>query len=90
MLLNVLSYFDPLRQLIQNGISEGYIGSSNASLIVFVDGPTSHRDHGNFDWGTAAVQAIQAWRWDDVKVLPFDWTTGKDGKAFDEGTLGVV
>ena len=89
VLLNVFSFFDPLRQLIQNGISEGYINASNADLIVFVDGPTWHEEHENFDWGTAALQAIESWTGDNIKPL-FDWTKGKNGKGFEEGSLGVV
>lgn len=89
VLLNVLSFFDPLRQLIQNGISEGFVNSSNANLIVFVDGPTSHEEHESFDWGTAALQAFQSWNGDNIEPM-FDWTKGKDGRRFDEGSLGVV
>lgn len=89
VLLNVLSFFDPLRQLIQNGISEGFVNSSNANLIVFVDGPTSHEEHESFDWGTAALQAFQSWNGNNIEPM-FDWTKGKDGRRFDEGSLGVV
>jgi hypothetical protein len=89
VLLNVLSFFDPLRQLIQNGISDGYIRPSNANLIVFVDGPTLHQEHETFDWGSAALHAIQSWTGDDIVGL-FDWTKTKDGKGFEEGSLGVV
>jgi hypothetical protein len=89
VLLNVLSFFDPLRQMIQNGISEGYISSLNANLISFVDGPDSHAEHENFDWGTAALQAFQSWDGNGIKTL-FDWTKGKHGKDFEDGSLKVV
>jgi hypothetical protein len=88
VLLNVLSFFNPLRELIQNGISEGYIDSLNKNLITFVDGPASHEEHESFDWGTAALQAIQSWNGDNIKSL-FDWTKGKDGQGFEED-LGAV
>jgi len=89
VLLNVLSFFDPLRQLIQNGISDGYINPLNANLIVFVDGPLSHAEHETFDWGTAALLAFQSWSGDNIKSL-FDWTKGMHGKGFEEGSLGVI
>ena len=89
VVLNVLSFFDPLRQLIRNGISEGYIHASNADLIIFIDGPTSHEEHESFDWGTAAIQALESWAGNNIKAL-YDWTKGKDGKGFEQGSLGVV
>jgi hypothetical protein len=75
--------------MIQNGISEGYISSLNANLISFVDGPDSHAEHEDFDWGTAALQAFQSWNGDDIKPL-FDWTKGMNGKGIEEGSLEVV
>ncbi|KAF8078072.1 lysine decarboxylase-domain-containing protein [Lyophyllum atratum] len=78
VLLNVLSFFDPLRQLIKNGIKEGYISPSNEKLIVFVDGPSSQDEHENFDWGMAALQAIETWQGDNIKAM-FDWKKRKDG-----------
>jgi len=80
VLLNVLSFFDPLRQLIKNGIKEGYISPSNEKLIVFVDGPSSQDEHENFDWGTAALQAIETWQGDNIKAM-FDWRKRKDGSS---------
>jgi hypothetical protein len=80
VLLNVLSFFDPLRQLIQNGIKEGYINPANEKLIVFVDGPSSYDEHEHFDWGTAALQAIETWEGNNFRVL-FDWTKKKDGTS---------
>ncbi|KAG6854595.1 hypothetical protein C0991_004197 [Blastosporella zonata] len=80
VLLNVLSFYDPIRQLIENGVNDGYINPQNKKLIVFVDGPSSPDDHETFDWGTAALDAIDKWRGDDFKQI-FNWTTRKDGSS---------
>lgn len=83
VLLNVLSFFDPLRQLVENGISEGYINPGNRNLIIFVDGP-SQDEHETFDWGTAALDAIKQWKADNTEAL-FNWKLRKDGTS--TGTL---
>ncbi|RDB21541.1 putative cytokinin riboside 5'-monophosphate phosphoribohydrolase LOGL7 [Hypsizygus marmoreus] len=88
VLLNVLSFFDPIRQLIENGIAEGYINPASRRLIVFIDGPTSLDEHENFDWGKAALEAIDAWQGEDFKPL-FDWTRRKDGTSSAQGSLGA-
>ncbi|KAF5386826.1 hypothetical protein D9615_001624 [Tricholomella constricta] len=80
VLLNVLSFFNPLRQLIENGTKEGYINPANQRLIVFVDGPSSHDEHEKFDWGTAALEAIETWKGDDTKSR-FNWRQKKDGSS---------
>lgn len=87
VLLNVLAYFDPLRQLIQNGVTEGYINASN-ELVVFVDGPALHEEHENFDWGKAGLEAIDAWQGNHIKGL-FDWKLQKDGSSLKEDNLGA-
>lgn len=61
VLVNVNSYYNPLRELIRNGIREGFIRRENEKLVVFVDGPSDHAAHETFDWGRAAVEAIDAW-----------------------------
>ncbi|KAH7889972.1 hypothetical protein F5I97DRAFT_1849029 [Phlebopus sp. FC_14] len=83
VLLNVLSYYNPLRELIKNGVREGFIQPQNEKLVVFVDGPADHNDHENFNWGRAALDAIGTWQHDQVQSLPFHWT--KDGDNCDTG-----
>ncbi|KAF7341194.1 putative cytokinin riboside 5'-monophosphate phosphoribohydrolase LOGL7 [Mycena venus] len=61
ILLNVLSYFEPLRQLIRQGIEEGFIPADNESFVIFVNGPDAHSEHENFDWGTAGLAALASW-----------------------------
>ncbi|KAG6850597.1 hypothetical protein H0H93_011265 [Arthromyces matolae] len=80
VLINVRLYYDPLRQLIDNGIREGYINPANRDLIIFVDGPSDLDEHENYDWGTAALDAIDSWEGANIKQL-FDWTHRKDGSS---------
>ncbi|KAF5372881.1 hypothetical protein D9758_001554 [Tetrapyrgos nigripes] len=52
VVLNVLSFYDPLRVLIKSAIAAGFIRPYNENLIVFVDGPSSSdpTEQENFDW----------------------------------------
>ncbi|KAF9228749.1 hypothetical protein BS17DRAFT_772446 [Gyrodon lividus] len=83
IILNVLSYYNTLRDLIKNGVREGFIRPQNEKLVIFVDGPADHKEHENFDWGQAALDAIGAWEHDKVSTLPFHWT--KDVDSSDMG-----
>ncbi|KAJ7711283.1 hypothetical protein B0H16DRAFT_1343905 [Mycena metata] len=60
-LINVLSYYEPLRQIIRNGIEENFIPEINESFVIFIDGPEAHGEHEAFDWGAAAISAFEAW-----------------------------
>lgn len=73
VLLNVLSFFSPIKDLIRNGVREGFIQSSNENLIVFVDGPSDPSEHETFDWGEAALKALDSWTNNSVVYL-YDWT----------------
>ncbi|KAG6814290.1 hypothetical protein H0H92_013415 [Tricholoma furcatifolium] len=87
VLLNVLSFYDPLRQLLENGIKEGYINPANRKLILFVDGPADASQHEEYDWGTAALDAIDNWEGGNLNPNRlFDWTSRKDGST--SGPLG--
>ncbi|KIK81214.1 hypothetical protein PAXRUDRAFT_198462 [Paxillus rubicundulus Ve08.2h10] len=85
IVLNVLSYYNPLRDLIKNGIREGFIRPESEKLIVFVEGPADPYEHEDYDWGTAALKAIDAWEHDNVSTLPFYWTKGIDSSGIGEG-----
>jgi hypothetical protein len=78
VLLNVLSFWNPMRDLIRSGIREGFILSHNEQLIVFVDGPSDHDEHETFDWGTAALQALDSWHGNLAKPA-FDWSKQMGG-----------
>lgn len=88
VLLNVLSFWEPLRQLIKSGIDNGFIHAGNDSLIVFVDGPADPQEHDSYDWGTAGIKAIENWNREAVKPL-FNWSARMTGKSqgHKEGSL---
>ncbi|KAI5899268.1 uncharacterized protein SCHCODRAFT_02604665 [Schizophyllum commune H4-8] len=81
ILLNVLGYYDPLRQMIKNGISAGFIQPYNESIILFVDGPTDRSAHAAYDWGKAALDAIDEWYTTHTARPLFNWVTKEDGKT---------
>ncbi|KAG1748953.1 uncharacterized protein EDB91DRAFT_1312021 [Suillus paluster] len=89
ILLNVLSYYNPLRELIRNGVREGFIQPHNEKLCVFVDGPADHKDHESFNWGQAAIDAIAAWQHDKIQTLPFHWTKDTDTSAIPNGKASI-
>ncbi|KDQ59633.1 hypothetical protein JAAARDRAFT_33208 [Jaapia argillacea MUCL 33604] len=82
VILNVLSFYDPLRSLVRKGLEAGFIQPQNESLIVFVDGPSDHSDHQSFDWGSAALDAVDTWRREVSSKPQYDWS-----KTIDEGEL---
>ncbi|KAJ7632134.1 hypothetical protein FB45DRAFT_911604 [Roridomyces roridus] len=82
VLLNVLSFFEPLRQLIDNGIQFGFIKPASKNLILFVDGPSSTAEQEGFNWGEAALEALETWQRDAGDAL-FDWTVKTEGKHTD-------
>lgn len=69
---------------MRNGIEEGYISpESGRHLITFVDGPADHGEHETYDWGKAALQALEDWEGHRVEPL-FDWSGGKISASADE------
>lgn len=62
IILDVLSYFEPLRRLVDRGVTEGFIKASDGNIIVWVDGPESSDKHQTFDWGMAGIEAINVWQ----------------------------
>lgn len=76
IVVNVLGYYDPLRQLIRNGVREGFIQERNEKLIIFVDGPEDHAAHDDFDWGKAALEALDGWQAEHREIY-YDWTKRK-------------
>ncbi|KIM41231.1 hypothetical protein M413DRAFT_18875 [Hebeloma cylindrosporum] len=77
-LLNVLSFWEPLRALVKGSINAGFIKPQHEQLIIFVDGPEDHSEHENFDWGKAALEALDKWERGSVKPL-FNWSHGPYG-----------
>ncbi|PIL30573.1 hypothetical protein GSI_07273 [Ganoderma sinense ZZ0214-1] len=88
LVLNVHGYWNPLRELVRNGIKSGFILEKNEQLLRFVEGPKDHAEHENFDWGKAAVEALDTW--ENIASSHFyNWHLRKDGKA-EEDTLGAT
>ena len=55
LVLNVLGYYDLLRQMIKKGVEAGFIKPENASLVKIVDRPNDG------DWGKAVIDALRSW-----------------------------
>jgi len=80
ILLNVLSFYEPLRALIQTSIRSGFISPNNLHLITFVDGPGPDDlpAHEDFGWGIAALEALEKWE-NAVREFTYDWTKRLEG-----------
>ncbi|GAW03888.1 cytokinin riboside 5 -monophosphate phosphoribohydrolase LOGL2 [Lentinula edodes] len=87
VLLNVLNYYEPIRKMIQSAIEEGFVQSFSSRLITIVDGPEDLVQHETFDWGFAALQAIESWKEGEV-LSNYDWTKRIDGTRAD-GSLAA-
>ncbi|KXN85492.1 putative cytokinin riboside 5'-monophosphate phosphoribohydrolase LOGL7 [Leucoagaricus sp. SymC.cos] len=83
VLCNVLGFWEPLRQLIRHSIKEGFIATTGERLIVFVDGPSNPDEHLTFDWGMAALAALDKWDKGNHKPL-FDWAQKMNGVKDEE------
>ncbi|KAF9501156.1 hypothetical protein BDN71DRAFT_1426796 [Pleurotus eryngii] len=86
VLLNVHSYWEPIRSMIQTAVDEGFVQPHNAALISFVNGPgpdASMEEHEKFDWGRAAIKVIENWKRDPGEC-PYDWTASRSGGEKDE------
>ncbi|KAE9398314.1 hypothetical protein BT96DRAFT_994939 [Gymnopus androsaceus JB14] len=90
VLVNVLNYYDPLRKMIQNALNDGFIQPYNVRLVTFVDGPEDLDEHESYDWGTAALRAIDDWKKGKANAV-YDWTKQNqlDGTQA-EGNLAVT
>ncbi|KAF8889771.1 hypothetical protein CPB84DRAFT_1941542 [Gymnopilus junonius] len=77
VLLNVHSFWEPLRTLIRKSIEAGFIKPASERLAIFVDGPTKDEDHLSFDWGKAAMEALDSWQMGQIEPL-FHWPDRMD------------
>ncbi|KAG8968281.1 hypothetical protein FRC03_008147 [Tulasnella sp. 419] len=59
VLLNVLGFWEPLRGLIDGATKAGFIQEKYRGIVVFVDGPQD--PNSEFDWGKAALAALDSW-----------------------------
>ncbi|KAJ7273048.1 hypothetical protein C8J57DRAFT_1063276 [Mycena rebaudengoi] len=79
VVFNVLSFFEPLRQLVNNGVEYGFIRPASKDLVIFVDGPASHDEHESYNWGEAGLAALEGWNRQAENGL-FDWTVRMKGE----------
>ncbi|KZO90383.1 hypothetical protein CALVIDRAFT_542710 [Calocera viscosa TUFC12733] len=86
ILLNIFNFYSPLRQMIRDAVDSGFIPPNNIRLAVFVDCPEGI-DPGDFDWGNAALDALEDWK--HVKgPRNFDWTLQQKAEAVGEKLEG--
>lgn len=71
VILNVLGFYSPLRALIKGAVASGFIKPINERLVIFIDSP-SGIDPAGFDWGTAALAALDSWSPPGPGI--FSWT----------------
>ncbi|KAG8985830.1 hypothetical protein FRB90_004424 [Tulasnella sp. 427] len=60
VILNVNGFYEPLRTLIERAIRETFIPENGRRLATFVDPPANVASI-DFDWGKAAMDAIESW-----------------------------
>lgn len=73
VVINVRGFYNPLRELIHNGIEAGFITAVNANLVRFVDGPTGIAEQEAFDWGKAALDVLDNWTF-PPRTHFYDWS----------------
>ena len=67
-----------MKQLVRNGIDSGFILPQNERLLGFVDGPAEPDAHADFDWGKAALDALD--KWESVGMSHYyNWHLSKEG-----------
>lgn len=82
--MNVLGYYEPLRELIRNAVAAGFIQSDSSSLITFIDEPADG------DWGRAALQVLESWeKPDGPGYYRFDWSAKKSPEGGRGSPLGA-
>jgi hypothetical protein len=85
IVMNVLSYYNPLRELVRNGVEEGFISERNEKLILFVNGPEDHVEHEDYDWGKSALEALNGWQAEHIEIY-YDWTKRKGQDDTNDGS----
>lgn len=70
--MNILGYYDMLRNMIKMGIRNGFIPPHHEELFVFIDGPLELHLHKTYDWGSAVIDTLKNWRKPHLERL-YDW-----------------
>ncbi|KAF9519892.1 hypothetical protein BS47DRAFT_1336615 [Hydnum rufescens UP504] len=77
VLLNVCGYYTPLKQLIESGVTSGFITPWYSRIVVFVEAPEREGEGEGegeaFDWGKAALEALETWKMPECGALFKDW-----------------
>lgn len=84
--MNILGFWEPFRELVKMGVQAGFIQPQNADLVQFVNGPKDHAEHDTFNWGQAALEAIDGWAAPDKSGI-YDWTKRKDRASENIGAI---
>lgn len=64
-----------------SGITAGFISPKNRAFLVFVDAPSTGEE--GFDWGTAALAAVDEWETAGMgggTALSLEWPDSKKGE----------
>jgi hypothetical protein len=81
--VNVLGFFNHLREFIRTAVQTGFIRPDNERLLTFVDGPSIAAEspssseiqaHESFDWGAASLKALEDWDADSIHTQSYDWS----------------
>lgn len=89
-MINAQGFYNPLRELIRNGIEAGFITPTNANLVRFVEGPADLAEQENFDWGKAALDVLDNWTF-PPRTHFYDWSKMKtvDGEKIGDALDAV-
>ncbi|KAG9047603.1 hypothetical protein FS837_001861 [Tulasnella sp. UAMH 9824] len=71
IILNVNGFYEPLRTLIDGAIKEAFIQENGRRLVTFIDPPPGVAAI-DFDWGQAAVDAIDSWEGPETSLFTWD------------------
>ncbi|KAG8953991.1 hypothetical protein FRC04_000975 [Tulasnella sp. 424] len=71
IILNVNGFYEPLRTLIDGAIKEAFIQENGRRLVTFIDPPPGVAAI-DFDWGKAAVDAIDLWSGPETSLFTWD------------------
>lgn len=59
--------------------------------MLFVDGPPDQSEHETFDWGEAALKALDSWTNVETPVYSYDWSkragVQREARGVEDGYL---
>ncbi|KAH8834084.1 hypothetical protein DL96DRAFT_1579391 [Flagelloscypha sp. PMI_526] len=82
ILVNVLGFWTPFRQMIKSATDAGFISPKYSDLVAFVDGPESPDEHGSYDWGKDVLEKIDEWyQKHSGRGGLYDWSKRRDNST---------